>query len=154
MSDKPINMDEFNQARRDRDSWRNAWYEANSIGGKMWWDGANYGYTQGLKAAGSAPYGIDKRAPEIAKSVSILIDAYITAHLDVGLEVSKTDPVMADMVPLTFFVVRYNTGDQILFQYVDGKQRVARIKTHDGLFVDEDGIITRSPQSELFKKER
>ncbi len=139
---------------KQRDTWHNAWFEAHALSGKMWWDGATYGYTQGLadKGEDTSPYGIAKRANDVARDVSVLIEIRRTAYLDVGREVPIHDPLEANMLPLTFVVTKYNTGDQILFQYVAGKPRVVRIKTHDGLFMDTNGELVKSPQAELFKK--
>lgn len=163
----------YQQMKDEMRRWNNAWFEARAQGGKMWWDGARWGFAQGLKDQGwngtdwgygksnhpskegepiRSPYDITNHTSDIAKSVSILLDTYITAHLDVGLEVREDDQVMLDMVPLTFYVTRYNTGDQVLFQYVAGKQRVVRIKTHDGIFVDDNGM-TKNPQGQLFDKD-
>lgn len=154
-TNNPWYTEQMDKLKKDRDSWHNAWFEARLIGGKMYWDGATYGYTKGLEDKGTpSPYGIAERASEIARDISILLDVYKTAHLDVGLEIKEDDQLMVNILPLTYVITRYKgTGDEILFQYIDGKRTVARIKTHDGLFVDTDGIITKNPQAELFHKE-
>lgn len=154
MSDEPLSKEQLlEKAIKERDVWHNAWFEAHSLGGKMWWDGATYGYAQGIADKGQAsPYGIAQRASDVARDISILIEIRRTAHLDVGKEVPIDDPLEANLLPLTFVVTKYNTGDQILFQYVAGKSRVVRIKTHDGLFMDADGELVKAPQAELFKK--
>jgi hypothetical protein len=167
-SNMSVSTEDYNKLKKERDRWHNAWYEARTIGGKMYWDGATYGFTKGLSDEGHkpseeqacdcprckkplSPYGIAERASDAARDISILIDIRRTAHMDVGLEVPEDDALEANLLPLTFVVVRYNTGDEILFQYVNGKRVVKRVKTHDGLFIDLDGNLVRNSQGNLVK---
>lgn len=124
--------------KKQRDEFENLWHEARSIGGKMYWDGAQHGYVWGLN--GQSGYGIDKRISETARDVSILI-----ARDDVPEDIKK------NLDHLTFMVIKYNTNDEILFQYVAGKPKVIRIKTHDGLTCEPDKPLVKNFQGNIYK---
>jgi hypothetical protein len=124
---------ELRELKKEKDFWKAAFHENPPLAGNLFWDGATYGYACGV--AGNSDYHIAERLPNFARDISILLDIRRQAHDDVGLIVLGNDPMEAYLLPLTFFLVRYNTGDEIVFQYVAGKTRVVSIKTHDGLIV-------------------
>ncbi len=140
--------DEKNALKQERDSWRSAWHDARIISGKMYWDGASWGYTMG--AQGKGDYGILARQDQVAHDVSVLIYDRRCAYDDVGLEVADDDALEANMLPLTYFVTRYNTGDEILFQYIKGKKTVVRVKTHDNILA-EGNVRVKDPKANIFK---
>lgn len=124
---------------KQRNDFEKLWFEARSLGGKMYWDGAQHGYVWGLN--GQAGYGIDKRVSETARDVSILL----------AME-GVSEDVRNSLAPLTFIVIEYNTKDQILFQYVAGEPKVVRIKTHDGWTCEPEKPLVKNLQTNIFKE--
>lgn len=136
---------ELDKVKGERTKWHNAWYESRSLAGKMYWDGAQVGYVWGM--SGKNVYDLDARVHETARDISILI-----ANFRVSSEIAMQE-LLDRLEPLTFYVIKYNTGDQILFQCINGNPIPMRIKTHDGLFMDESGLISKLPQAQLFDKD-
>lgn len=137
---------EFEETKAAKRQWNTAWYEARNLAGKMYWDGVQVGYAWGLQGQ-EAGYGTNERVSETARDISILI-AIARGSSDITMQ-----ELLDRLEPLTFYVVKYNTGDQILFQAINGKPTAMRIKTHDGLFVDEAGNLSKAPQAQLFDKD-
>lgn len=139
---------EINDLKAEVMSWRSAWHLNRLLIGKSYWDGVAWGFTMGTK--NNTDYHLAGKQSEIARCISLLIEDRRYAFREVGLEIADDDELEDLIIPLTYYVSIYNTGDQILFQYINGKRTVARIKTHDGWVCNGDSQPIKDPKVDVW----